>query len=471
MKKLWGFLLCIGIISVCSLGMLFTGGTSRINNVKAAGPALNNLEVKYHDDYNLKEEDGKQVDLIEHQKKEYSATTYDYQPVRFKEEYFEKYENGEYGYFTSAAGTTATITVTLKNNLKAGDGDSIDPDSWIVVQRATSLSGSDATWTTLSYGGDSRYDFVGGGYSNDPINVKSNYNFGEYGVYRLQIFTYLGAGGPGNVFINTFIFVVPMEEPKIDAMFNDNWEYKDGKKTPWSGIIYSKQFVKADKTKDGKTTEGTRITLGFLVDDRDHDRTGNPIIYAQAYGNTGYKVKEIIEEKDKKGRILPNKEPTEKPIKNEDFFLQQIGTINIIENGEVESSKFTFKLKSGKEIINGKYVITFIVQYNEYNTVTANGAGKLITGSGARTEVNATIIFENAPKSFPVWASLLICAAILAALGLGFFGCNYVIQYTQVNNIKKEQHAQMKRAETDRQNIERLRESMAADTSNSERAR
>jgi len=451
MKKIWGYLLCIAIVSACSLGVLFTGGAT-INNVKASTTPANpnNITIQYNDDYKIPEEN--KVNLIEHQKESHGGQTYDNKFVKFG-----KVENEQvtlYGGYASAAGTTGTFYIFLENGQQFDPQQESNEASWFYIHRADSI--------TSPYNEDAVY--IGDGFANSRSTV--HYTFGDYGVYRVQIFTYAIVGGVTTHYVNTFIFVVQMEEPRIGQKFegtNPSHYGPDG-----ANVRYYKQSVKVDTTdKNDKSIEGTRIMLGFAVDNRDRDKAVNPEIVE----TIGYTIEEIKREtiRNKKKEIISNEEVSRKTIPNADFFLQLAVPLKDMktydDDGRITSDKFTFKLGNNKEVINGEYVITFTVKYNEYRNVTVEGQGTMVTGTAARAKIKATIIFEDQPKSFPVWGSLLICAAILAALGLGYYGCNYVIQYAQVNNIRKEQHAQMKRAETDRANIERLRDSMAADSS------
>jgi len=123
-----------------------------------------------------------------------------------------------------------------------------------------------------------------------------------------------------------------------------------------------------------------------------------------------------------------------------------------------EYDRFVIKRKDGAKIINGEYKITFRVVFdNSYPDMEKEGT--IGTPSTSYYDVVTTIKFENAKDDSisPIWIVLLM-GGILAVLGAGWYGCNWVIRNSQVRHVAKQKQKQEKRTESDRANLEKMRQ-------------
>jgi len=415
MKKIWGIFICATIVLACGAVVLFTGGTGK-QSVKASPfqGTESSLAINYTDN------------------NKFVGTTKKLNDLQYKHESFVQF--GEYENCGAYMGTKGTFTLALSSGrtlVRSGTS----ATSWVEVTRAPSAS---ETGSAVSVGSDLENTFAYNGNGTPTFSVA----FSKIGYYQIKI--YHAAGGQND---NTVLFfVVQKENPQIHADFA---HYDSGFSGNRSELLVYSNLFPSKKVKSihlGFAQKGGELGKSPVI-----DQTFTPVIKERVKNSAG------VWEDGQTATFLKAE------FDNPD---------NDAKTGK-KWERWVFELAPGtKKATNGVYKVTFRVKYDPFENM--HWDGRLLTpgvlsygineaANEAFREVDAFIEFRSGKPgtNFPVW-TLFMAAGIIAALGGGYYGMNYLIARSQKQHGTKQQQAQVQREETDRENLEKMRERMNA---------
>jgi hypothetical protein len=281
------------------------------------------------------------------------------------------------------------------------DGQSVENQEWVEVYYGATLADSQASEDDIldSLGTSVGYSYFDVAHENRPTLVL---NYWQVGVYRILIITDTGE--------STFYIAAKIETPVFGAVYSNFPAYETNEVVWYSN-------------------KSTEIGLEYRW------RTAHYVSDSQitSFSLDG-KLAEFMEIK----RALTD-------------------------DGAIDFKKLVLTKKSGVKIINGTYEVNFIVSFDSYDNVSAQGGLVIGTPSNAVSEVAAVLNFKTSPPGYQFpFLELFICLLIIGGMYLLWRGINWLINQLTQHHELKIRIAKEERAQNEQNNLEVMRSSMIA---------
>ena len=397
MKKIWGLILCGALI----LGLCAGGflGFMYTGSGKAVTASANVNAYAVADEPN--------DELVVSYSDNYNIETSEEIPLGMEGDYPKRVTfNGAYddddgfGDFAAIVGVTATFEIQIPAGHEHGKSFNEALLPWIEVDMSDPLEDSMAS-----------PDFGDDALGFDPSEVvvgeglySISFRYGAIGIYRVRIYTLVlnEMTLEWDPYINTYIFIV---------------------KNTVEPDMYAFSFVQATAVDKFYNTIN-QINIGVQ---KDQYSTHIPIAFASP---------STVKITNQKGEEV-------------NYFT--------IAYGEGTAGSTLVLTKQVKKIKNGKYILSTVMAYS---VEKIDSDGVLHDPSLEVVNVSVEMSFESRPIGNTWWYTLL-GVLILGALGGGWWALNWMIKHSQLQHSQRMDVMREKRAETERQNIERLRTEIA----------